>query len=202
MIGLVYADYTDPGLNDEFHLVACTTFKSLSTRFKGFVEAVTDPDVTEEALVRLVATSDFIFYWGHAEASELIGSVHTERFELHRVCCEPQPKMLYIDGCGISGTVSDLDFPYSLVIGPTVPVSYGTSVRMGCNLVLEFLGKRQNFRDAFKRAKSYQGDNAPYSLVGQGRPQKVSVSDHVRLGVVCGFFDLLIAWDNYVGIRD
>lgn len=202
MIGLVYADYTDPELNDEFHSLACATFKSLSTRFKGSVDAVTDPDVSEEALARLMVTSDFLFYWGHAEASELVGSVHTERFELHRLGCEAQPKMLYIDGCGIGGTVNDVDFPNGLVIGPTIPVSYGTSVRMGCSLVLELLGKRRNFRDAFELAKSYKGGDAPYSLVGRGRAKKVSVSDHARLGVVCGFFNLLIAWDNYAGIRD
>jgi hypothetical protein len=199
MIGLVYADYLDPAIDDIFHHSACDTFQNLSEQYPGEILALTDPDVTGASLWALFERCEFIFYWGHGQNSTehgavVLGSREKECVPVSRIGRELNSKQFFLDACGIASELDDQEFCHVLLACPVDSVDYDTSVQMGCGIVSNLFSFQVAFDTSLQRTVERLGKMNSYRLIGKGCPSQVIVSKDARESLVTAFARLLGIW--------
>jgi hypothetical protein len=204
-IGLVYADFHDPAIKDPFHRQVCATFADLARRHPAEIRALTDPDVTADRLRQMLADVDFLFYWGHGGVAPpdavVYGSKITERLDVREFGRSARCKAIYLDGCELGTALKDRDreFPDVLLACPDAVTSFDSSVRMGCGVIADIFGARQDVRHAFERSAKQPNLGCAYRIIGKGKTLPVALSAEARGAVVHAFLDLLLAWNAQRG---
>lgn len=201
MIGLVYADCSEPLIKDIFHRTACDTFQNLSNQYPNEILTLTDPNVTSSNLWKLFQECEFIFYWGHGQKNKengaiILGSNQREYVPVTRIGKELKDKQFFLDACSIASGLNDRDYRHLLLVCPVDSPDYNTSVQIGCNLIANIFSLRMPLDTAFHHTVEQVREKRIYRLIGTGVPFQISVSEIVRMSLVQAFDRLLDLWNR------